>query len=228
MASSANLRIGPGRASGSRTAQLKLLGGEDGDTRRAKSACQATPALTSQGVPPRRTDQGGVKKPTSKLAPGGRTHLSLTGGRGRSQEAERTGRRRCQRGVRDFRASRFAQKSSRSWVIAGRSRRSCTTSMARRRPRRHVIPESAQTSRKRVVTPQGSGPSCRGRRSRGRHGRRQSCRTYSRRGRTSRADRPGDPAVVGERLERRKGAASQPSGPTITSGFSNSRIACPL
>ena len=51
VASSANLRIGLGRASGSRTAQTEATGGEDGDTHRAKGACQATPAVTSQGVP---------------------------------------------------------------------------------------------------------------------------------------------------------------------------------
>ena len=51
MASSANLRIGLGRASGSRTARTEATGGEDGDTHRAKGACQATPAVTSQGVP---------------------------------------------------------------------------------------------------------------------------------------------------------------------------------
>jgi hypothetical protein len=36
-----------------------------------------------------------------------------------------------------------------------------------------------------------------------------------------------DNAQMEEGLERRKDVASQPSGPTITSGFSNSRIACP-
>ena len=51
MANSANLRIGPGRASGSRTARTEATGGEDGDTHWAKSACQAAPAVTSQGVP---------------------------------------------------------------------------------------------------------------------------------------------------------------------------------
>ena len=51
VANSANLRIGPGRASGSRTARTEATGGEDGDTHRAKSACQAAPAVTSQGVP---------------------------------------------------------------------------------------------------------------------------------------------------------------------------------
>src|SRR5271157_5973722 len=51
VANSANLRIGPGRASGSRTARTEATGGEDGDTHWAKSACQAAPAVTSQGVP---------------------------------------------------------------------------------------------------------------------------------------------------------------------------------
>ena len=51
VASSAHLRIGPGRAAGSRTARTEATGGEDGDTHRAKSACQAAPAVTSQGVP---------------------------------------------------------------------------------------------------------------------------------------------------------------------------------
>src|SRR5208282_1329904 len=71
VASSANLRIGPGRASGSRTARTEATGGEDGDTHRTKSACQATPAVTSQGVPRGDLIEGGVKKRNFKIAKGG-------------------------------------------------------------------------------------------------------------------------------------------------------------
>src|SRR5208282_1858553 len=67
VASSANLRIGPGRASGSRTARTEATGGEDGDTHRAKGACQATPAVTSQGVPRGDLIGGESKSATSKL-----------------------------------------------------------------------------------------------------------------------------------------------------------------
>ena len=49
---------------GSRTTRTEATGGEDGDTHRAKGACQAAPAVTSQGVP--RGDLIGKSKATRK------------------------------------------------------------------------------------------------------------------------------------------------------------------
>ena len=102
VASSANLRIGPGRASGSRTARTEATGGEDGDTRRAKSACQATPAVTSQGIP--RGDLiGGSQKAQLQNAHGRlRAHGTSVGGLPRRLEGNTPlrprGPDRCRRG----------------------------------------------------------------------------------------------------------------------------------
>ena len=77
VANSANLRIGPGRASGSRTARTEATGGEDGDTHRAKSACQAAPAVTSQGVPRGDLIGGSQKAQLQKVFPSSSCRRSI-------------------------------------------------------------------------------------------------------------------------------------------------------
>ena len=51
VASPTNVRSGPGRASGGRTARTEVAGGQDRVARRAKSACQEAQGVPSEGIP---------------------------------------------------------------------------------------------------------------------------------------------------------------------------------